>query len=140
MKRLFSISAVILTALTLSSCNPDFNEADFVSTISGVCLMVDGKTVMEYDSNVHQLAWREKDLQFRMMDDSVNDYFVVTLSNIPTEMGEVISAEVQYTTNDSVRTVSGSFNASKISNNSSGAYYWLWDSSDKVAAVIQILR
>ncbi len=141
MKRITSMAAIALTALVTLSCEGSgFNEADFVTTITDVCLMVDGKTVMEYDNSIHQLAWSERDLQFRMMDDSVNNYFVVNLSKVPSEMGEQIQAEVLYTTNNSVRTVSGTFNASKISSTSSSTTIWLWNESADVAAVIQILR
>ncbi|MCD8312726.1 MAG: hypothetical protein LUC24_01030, partial [Bacteroidales bacterium] len=133
MKSLIKTAAVLLAAFLTLSCNKGgFGEADFVTDVSNVCLIVGGKTIMEYDDAVHQMAWKERDLEFRVMDDSVNDYFTVTISNIPTEAGEQIQAEVVYTTNNNVKTVSGTFNASKITYNSSGYYYWLWNESNEV--------
>ncbi len=140
MKKILKISAVLLIATILSSCEKNFNEADFVTTLSSVCLIVNGSPYMEYDQYYHQLAWRGIDLQFRMTDDYVNDYFVVNLSKMPTEMGEVITAEIIYTTNNSVKDFTGSFNASKISTTNSGTMIWLWNESNRLGAIIQTLN
>ncbi len=140
MKTILKISALALVAAMSFSCNNRFNEADFVTTLSSVCLILNGSPYMEYDQYYHQLAWRESDLQFRMMDDYANDYFIVNLSNIPSEMGEVVTAEIIYTTVDSVKDFTGSFNASKISSNSSGTMIWLWNESNRMGAIIQTLN
>ncbi len=140
MKAILRISAIAIVAAMLFSCEKHFNEADFVTTLSSVCLIVNGSPYMEYDQYYHQLAWRSDDLQFRMMDDYANDYFIVNLSNMPTEMGEVISAEIIYTTIDSIKEFSGYFNASKINYTSSGTMIWLWNESNRLGAIIQTLN
>ncbi len=135
------VLALLLPLLSATSCEEaHLNEADFVTTVTKVSLIVGGKTLMEYDESSDQMAWREKDLQFRLMDDSLNDFFVVTLSTLPSEMGETLQAEVLYTTDTDIKTVSGTFNASKISSNSLGQMIWLWNSSADLAVIVQTLR
>ncbi|MCD8208453.1 MAG: hypothetical protein LUD72_10985 [Bacteroidales bacterium] len=140
MKALLKIFALALVATLSYSCENRFNEADFVTTLDSVCLIINGSPFMEYDQYYHQLAWNGGELQFRMMDDYANDYFIVNLSNMPSQMGEVVSAEIIYTTVDSIKEFSGSFNASKISYNSSGTLIWLWNESNRMGAIIQTLN
>ncbi len=140
MKAILKISAIAIVAAMSVSCEKHFNEADFVTTLSSVCLIVNGSPFMEYDQYSHQLAWNAGEMQFRMMDDYVNDYFVVNLSTMPSVMGEVVTAEIIYTTNDSIKNFSGNFNASKISYNSTGTMIWLWNENNRLGAIIQTMN
>ncbi len=135
MKKIIYIIA--LAALMVCACtNDNFNEADFVTQISSVSLTVKGAEVMKYDNSVHQLAWNDEKMQFRMMDDSLGNFFVVTLNKMPSVEGETVGAELVYTTYTSIKTVSSTFNVSKIS----GRYYWLWEPDTDTGVVIQELN
>ncbi len=137
MKRLI----LLLPFLALVACSDvNFNEADFVTQISSVSLTVKGTALFEYDRTVHQCAWSEGKMQYRMMDDSLGSFFVVNLGSLPSYMGEVIKAEVLYTLNDEVKSISGSFNVSKIQTSSLGNYIWLWHDSTNTGVVIQELN
>lgn len=123
------------------SCDEnDFNEADFVTSISSISLTVKGTEIMQYDSYYHQIAWNAEKMQFRMMDDSLGNYFVVNLGNMPSQMGDVVSAELIYTTYTSIKTINDKFNASKIQTNSNGQLIWLWNESSNTGVVIQELN
>ncbi len=138
MKSSIYITTLLAIALMVCSCNNDeFNEADFVTSISSISLTVKGTQIMEYNSSYHQVAWNEERMQFRMMDDSLGNYFVVNLSSLPSEMGDVVSAELIYTTYTSIKTINDKFSASKISNSSSGQLVWLWNESTQTGVVIQ---
>ncbi len=141
MKKRHNILVVLACALLAGGCdNNNLNEADFVTTVSEVCLIVNSQTIMQYDSGIHQMAWHEGKRQFRLMNDTLSDYFVVTLGKMPETMGETVPVELVYTTTTRTTTVSDNFYASKISNTSSGTMYWLWNSHEKIGVVIQELR
>ena len=123
----------------LSGCidkNGSMTEADFVSKTSDISLTIKGKMQMQYDSRKHQLAFSEKECMFRVMDDELNNYFVVTLDRMPSKEGEHIKGKLIYTTDDDIPETDTEFSVAKLTDDK----IWLWDNSGKIGVVVMIIR
>lgn len=137
MKTIPHILSLSILSIGLSGClSSTMEEADFVSKVSDISLTVNGRTQMKFDEETHQIAYDETNLQFRVMDDDLNNYFVVTMDSMPQKVGDVISATVIYTTQDDIPHIKAEFTVSRYEDDK----FWLWDDSGKTGVVISILH
>ena len=138
MKRILYATIGLAALSGLSGCvdHNSMNEADFVSQTTDISLTVNGKEQMTYDSRIHQLAYSERDCQFRVMDDELNNYFVVTLDRMPSKEGEHIKGKLIYTTDDDIPETDTEFSVAKLTDDK----IWLWDNSGKIGVVVMIIR
>lgn len=132
-KKIILFAAAIILLVTGCSRKDSMGEADFVSRTSGISLTVNGKEIMKYAAREHQIAYNASLHQFRLSDDTLNNYFVLTLERIPENTGEVVSGELVYTTDDDILKLKADFSVSKISNGK----IWLWNNQDKIGIVVQ---
>ena len=128
--------AVLATSLTGCLSESTMGEADFVSKVSDISLIVNGRTQMKFDEDRHQIAYNEISGQFRVMDDDLNNYFVITLGSMPGKVGDVVPATIVYTTQDDIPQVTADFTVSKYEND----MFWLWNDGKKIGTVIRILH
>ena len=137
-KILHSMAAVIMTASMLTGCvhTGSMNEADFDSTISDVSLTVGGKECLKYDSRIHQIAYDNGKRQFRVMDDDLDNYFVITLDRIPQNVGETVSATLVYTTEDDIISIRADFTLSRYTDGK----LWLWNGGNHTGVVVEELH
>ena len=132
------ILSIAVMAASLTGCLSEstMGEADFVSKVSDISLIVNGRTQMKFDEDRHQIAYNEISGQFRVMDDDLNNYFVITLGSMPGKVGDVVPATIVYTTQDDIPQVTADFTVSKYEND----MFWLWNGGKKIGTVIRILH
>lgn len=132
------ILSIAVMAASLTGCLSEstMGEADFVSKVSDISLIVNGRTQMKFDEDRHQIAYNEISGQFRVMDDDLNNYFVITLGSTPGKVGDVVPATIVYTTQDDIPQVTADFTVSKYEND----MFWLWNDGKKIGTVIRILH
>lgn len=125
-------------ALILSGCSNKsrMNEAEFVTTVSDISLTINGERIFTYYEKNHQLAYDEGKSQFRVMDDDLNNFMVVTLSKMPGNVGDIVDASITYTTDDDILERAASFTVSRMDNDKC----WLWNEKGKIGVVVTVLH
>lgn len=102
-----------------------------------VRLEMDGRTLLRYDPSDCQLAFNEKRCEFRAHTDTMLDYFVLTLDNIPATSGETVNARIVWSTSNGERSKENiALQAMLIR----GDVIWLCDKSHRNALVVRVLK
>ena len=102
-----------------------------------VRLEVDGERVLVYDPANCQLAYNEKRCEFRLQTDTMLDYFVLTLSEIPNRSSSGVSASITWSSTSGERTKS---NIALYVRRINGDVLWLSDESCRYAVVVRVLE
>lgn len=126
---------LLLVAVTCGCRTTDIFPAFINST--NIHLEVNGVTQLEYDMNRHQIGFNRNRGQFRMCSDTMSDYFTLTMNLIPSVEGETIKADLCWTTANDVKTRK---NIALEVVRTEGDKYWLWNDSERIALVIQVLE
>lgn len=132
MKRILTL--VLAAVLCLCSCHDDIFPA-FVADDS-IHLEVDGVLQLRYDETYCQLGFSRERRQFRMCTDSMSDYFAVQMSALPNSEGDLLQADLTWTTKRDVITRK---NIALEVVKTEGDKFWLWNEQGRIALVIQIL-
>lgn len=122
----------------LCSCQrtDGFDHDDFLG--NDVCLRVDGEMLHSYSPSSGQLSFNKGRREFRAGTDAMSDYFVLTLSSVPKEEGQVVTGSLKWTTyNDIVSLSDLSFKVKEVT---SDGKIWLWCSSRKINVVVRTLN
>ena len=133
MKRL-SVIAILLVLLT--ACNRNKMEPEILES-PNLCLSIKGNTVFSYDENDCQISFNPNNHVFRIGDDTMDDFFTLTTSVIPSSQGEKVKGDLQWTSQSSIQSRKYvQFEVQKIENGT----VWLWSKTDRIAAVVKILE
>lgn len=136
MKRYLSLLLFSLTLLfpACTDKGDGFEKAGMSSDIPR--MEASGKEIFSYVPRTCQLGFNMEKREFRMHSDTMSDFVVATLSEIPSEKGQKIHADLEWTTERDTKTKSGaSFKVEKVEDGTC----WLWDRTDKITLVIRIL-
>ena len=136
MMKVQNILVCLLAVLGLVSCNGrngydrSFTESDTIS------LTVNKQTVFEYDPFTCQLGYNDTKREFRVSTDNMSDYFVLTLSKIPTSKEEQITGSITWTGDDYTRELRNqTFQTVKVEHGK----IWLWNQANKLAVIIPVM-
>lgn len=139
MKKSLLIFAVLAVAALMSvSCGKrdGFDKAELKS--SNVCLKVKGAMAFSYEPATCQMAFNRGRREFRAGRDTMSDYFVIKMSEIPSQAGQNLTGSLTWTTDDDVLTLQSlSFRVEDVDNDGT---VWLWCAKQKTLAVIKILN
>lgn len=126
-----------LSLLLGTGCNRDgFSKSDF--EITEVCLKVKGVEVFGYVSGASQMALNRGRKEFRAGTDTMSDYFLLKMSELPREDGQVLTGSLQWTTADDTVTRTGlSFKVERVG---SDGTVWLWCAAQKITVVMKLLN
>ena len=70
------------------------------------------------------------------MDDDLNNFMVVTLGKMPSNVGDIVDASITYTTDDDILERAASFTVSRMDNDKC----WLWNEKGKIGVVVTVLH
>lgn len=135
MKRLLII---ISAAMMLAACHKDsgFDKAQIADPTPRLC--VKKKEAFRYDGLKCQMSFNKSLRQFRAGTDTMSDYFIVKMSAVPQSAGQIITADLEWTTPTGVNSQSGvSFEVVQVD---SGNNAWLWSSRQDLSVVIKVLQ
>ena len=138
MRRILPISLCLLLSLAcLSGCNRDgFSKSELDSP--DVRLSVKGSEVFSYVAGSSQMALNRGRKEFRVGTDTMSDYFLLKMSELPRENGQVFTATLQWTTDDDMVTRSGlTFKVERIGDDGT---VWLWCAAQKITVVMKLLN
>ena len=133
MKRL---PIIILLLVLAAACNKNKMEPEIIES-DNLCLVIKGKTIFSYDEDDCQISFNPTYRIFRVGDDTMDDFFTLTASVIPSSKGEKIKGDLQWTSESSIQSRKYvQFEVQKIENGT----VWLWSKTDRIAAVVKILE
>ena len=93
MRNVFRIICALCLVLAAAGCNRDgFNKSDL--EITDVCLRVKGEEVFAYIPYATQMSLNRGRKEFRAGTDTMSDYFLLKMSELPREHGQVFTGEV----------------------------------------------
>ena len=134
MERIRFAIMFILAAIMAAACNDDIFPA-FVADDS-IHLEVNGVTQLRYDETDCQLGYNRERGQFRMCTDRMSDYFSIKMNSLPSNQGDMITADLVWTTKTDVITRK---NVALEVVKAEGDKFWLWNEQGRIALVIQLL-
>ena len=137
MKKGFRIGWLLALVLLAAACNRDgFSKSDL--EITDVCLKVKGVMTYSYAAGSSQIAFNRGRKEFRAGTDTMSDYFLLKMSEIPHENGQVLTGFLQWTTDDDIVTRNGlSFKVERIGDDGT---VWLWCAAQKITVVMKLLN
>ena len=137
MRKWFRIGWILALALLAAGCNRDgFSKSDL--EITDVCLRVKGEDVFAYIPYATQVSLNRGRKEFRAGTDTMSDYFLLKMSELPREHGQVFTGSLQWTTSDDIVTRTGlSFKVEKIADDGT---VWLWCAAQKITVVMKLLN
>ena len=126
----------LLCVLLLSACGDQRMQEAFVSN-DGVRLMVGRDIPFVYDPLTCQLAFSRDLREFRAHTDNMSDFFVATFTEIPSYLGQNVTADLVWTTERDVLTRKNlTLEVLRIE----GDEFWLWSSTGKIGLCMRVLE
>lgn len=133
MKKLFPLLVMLLI---VSACNDDKFIEPFINS-DELRLVQRGKTLFVYNPNTCQISFNRKKGQFRVQTDDMQDFYAITLSEIPVFEGQEVSGTLVWTTASEVNAIKNvSFSTKKIEADK----IWLWTGNAKIGVVVRMLE
>lgn len=135
--RILGLLAVFFSLfMVISGCNDSWRINAFVEN-NDIRLQVGSTVHFTYDELTCQMAFSRDRLEFRAQTDNTSDYYSLTLSEIPVEVGQSVSGDLVWTTETSILTRNElSLEVIKME----GDMIWFWSSSGKIGVSIKILE
>ena len=127
-------SAAILSAL--SGCSDQRMRSAFGEN-DEICLMVGGSIPFTYEPNTCQLSFSRDRKEFRAHTDNMSDFYAVTFTELPSTLGQTVTADLTWTTERDVLTRKNlTLEVVRIE----GDQFWLWSNSGRIGLCIRILE
>ena len=131
MKRLLYILTFLFI---LTGCNSESFEAPFMEG-SQISLTWKGSVQVLYNSNTCQLAYNRARNEFRVYDDRLADWFILSCNENPTQEGQTIIADISWTGDRNPKVFNKqSFTVRKVSDD---GRVWLWSKKNKIGIIIK---
>ena len=108
-----------------------FSESDEIR------LMVGGTVPFTFDPNTCQLAFSRDRKEFRAHTDNMSDFYAVHFTEIPSTLGQTVTADLTWTTERDVLTRKNlTLEVVRIE----GDQFWLWSNSGRIGLSIRVLE
>ena len=126
----------LAAALSICSC-VQYDVAEVLLSRDDVSLTVEGNPVFVYNPDKCQLAYNTKKNEYRALNDTGTQYFVIKAAKSLSSYGQEFTAELRYTVSGKEKVEKDLvFKIEKISN--ADGLVWLWCSSKNIGAVIRV--
>lgn len=124
---------IIGAALALTACRHDVDEA--LLGRSDISLTIKDELLVSFNENTCQLGYNTDRNEFRVYDEKFASWFILKCSADPTSEGQKIKADLEYTTNKDVRSLTG-LELSVVKTSPEGLI-WLWEDEKKIGIIIK---
>ncbi|MCR4824981.1 MAG: hypothetical protein K5849_06475 [Bacteroidales bacterium] len=127
---------LLASLLPVSSCSDQRMQNAFCES-EEIRLMVGGDIPFVYDPGTCQMAFSRDLREFRAHTDNMSDFYAVTLSDIPSSIGQRVSGNLIWTTREEVLTRKNlTLEVVRIE----GEQFWLWSQTGRIGLTIKILE
>lgn len=125
----------ILAMLAVAACQDNYEEVLLVR--EDISLTVKDEVMMSFNENTCQLGYSSASNEYRVYDEKLSNWYIISCSEQPTTEGQSIKANLQYTTDKDVKTFTGlTFNVVKTS---SEGLIWMWNKDKRIGIIIKNL-
>ena len=139
MIRLRSALPLLLVAAilpVLAGCSDKRMRSAF-SENDEIRLMVGGSIPFTYEPNTCQLSFSRDRKEFRAHTDNMSDFYAVSFRELPSSLGQTVTADLTWTTERDVLTRKNlTLEVVRIE----GDQLWLWSNSGRIGLCIRILE
>lgn len=128
--------SLVLLAILLCVCGCNrFDPEEILLPREDISLTVKGEVMLKYDPMTFQLGYNEEMNEFRVFDDNIGNWFMLTCKERPSSVGDVVSADLRWTTPNSTKTRRGlRFSVEKTD---AQGKIWLWCKEDAIGVVVK---
>ena len=128
--------SLLLPLLLLCGCGSDRLQNAFCEN-EGVRLLVGGTVAFTYEPNTCQMAFSRDLKEFRAHTDNMSDFFVADFSEVPSELGQRLTADLVWTTEREVLTRKKlTLEVVRVE----GEQFWLWSNAGRIGLTVRILE
>ena len=128
--------AAMLTLL--AGCRHKYEPDQEFWDNADVCLRMDGTDCIRYVPETFQLGFSPDNCQFRVNNDTMSEFFILTCSELPVSVGQTVTASLKVGTGMKMYYKSGlSFEVKKV--NAEGMV-WLWCGKKDIGVTVKVLR
>lgn len=129
------LALVVLCFVSVSCYRTDFDPQVLES--DAPALLVRGEPQFVWDPLTCQQRFVSERGEFCVGSDNMSDYFILTLTNIPTTVGEQVRGKLEWTTPTSLRRLSNMvFEVKKIDGE---GVIWLWCPDEGACVTVRVL-
>lgn len=135
MRRMLLMAAVL--AVTSGCVRKHEPDAAFME-YDGLTLEIDGSRKMELPPELCQLGFSREHRQFRVHNDTMSEYYVLTCSALPENVGQKVRCSLKYASYKMTVFKSGlDFEVIKTDD---GGTVWLWNARKRIGITVKMLR
>lgn len=128
---------IIMIAFTLLTGCRRYDIDEILLQRDGISLTMKGEEVLVYDGDTFQLGYNSEKNEFRVFDDDLANWFVLTCTSRPSVEGQEVKASLSWTTTSTTKTRNGlNFTVEKTGPE---GYIWLWCETEAIGVVVREL-
>ena len=131
------LTFILLGLLTLTGCT-FYSMEDILLRESEISLSWRGEQQVVYVPSEFQLAFNDRDNEFRVYSDRLGEWFTVKCSEKPSAEGQLLKADVSWTASKSTKQLKSL--DMKMEKTDEEGLIWLWNSSHRVGIIIKDIQ
>lgn len=129
------VSAMLSVAAGLAACSPEAKPDPEFLAGQEIKLQINGQDKIVYQSDTYQLGYSGSGCVFRVHNDEMSEYFVLTCSEPPEVEGQRIKCSLKYASGSDMESSTGmEFRVEKT--DAASGMVWLWDSKRKTGVSV----
>ena len=137
LKKYIYLIALAALTITVTECSCNKLDEDFINS-STLNLRVKGNIIHKYSPEHYQIGYNEQKRQFRVHNDTMSEYYILTCKTLPTYKGQKIYGSIKWSTHSSISSKNNiEFKVEKIDDKGN---IWLWSKSTGIAVSVRRLR
>lgn len=127
-----------IAASILAGCKPEYEPDPSFLSSDRIMLVIGGTEKMSYSPEYGQLGFCRELKQFRVSNDNMSEYYVLTCNAIPTAEGQTVKGSVKYASGTSSYVRNDlSFKVEKMDMNGN---IWLWCKEKGIGVSVRTLN
>lgn len=136
--RRINIIFILLALMAAAGCHPDHKPDNLFLECNDIGLYSKGSMRMKYDPKTGQLGFSKDKCQFRLHNDTMSEYLIVTCSKLPTTVGHEITASLKQATDKVIAYRNNlSFTVEKMADD---GRVWLWCGKKNFGVIVKELK
>jgi len=136
MNRIYLIVLSVAALLLAASCDKNELREEFVQTTDELGLIIHGVPAFEYKAETCQVGYNTAKKEYRISDDKMSEYVILTVDKIPSLDGET-TGTLTYTTETNIITKTGlHLKLVKQKSSALGNTMWYWNKKNSIGIIV----